>query len=384
MLDILLGGVMKKRLLLVAMFVIATCAFSVEVPILGGYSTTSAGKKIPGYWLNDKWHELSFPNNYFAGTVSAVFIVGEDLYFAGTLINESKIMLPCYWKNNKLTLLPIASKDIEGKCGVARSIFIRNDNIAVSGYVSLTNGSYRNYAVYWINNELKVLPDLSTPAKASAANNIILGEKIYATGDSTDNRGCSIPSIWTNSEWNKMDVPDYVSRVIISKTIMLDGSIVTAGAFMEKPSEGADPTWGMIQPCYWINTIRFNLPFFINDKRIYTTAIAKYNNKLVFSGVMEMNFADIQKGKPPLNLPTFFNGEEWILLPFLSKNQTNETTDIKIVNGDTIISGYSIDNDGVAYPGFWLNKVWHSLPVLSKKGKGSHNATCIGIVITDI
>lgn len=65
----------------------------------GGYSTTSSGIMVPGYWANGVWHRLTPLNSKKDSMVQSLFVFGTTVYAGGYCVDGDGIKVPGYWVN---------------------------------------------------------------------------------------------------------------------------------------------------------------------------------------------------------------------------------------------------------------------------------------------
>lgn len=89
--------------------------FSVDSDLyISGY----IGGRIPCYWKNSKYHELSYKHS---GRASSIRVKNNTVFIVGSTSDRDGITIPCIWINGNREDLPIGEKGIAGK---AVSIFI--------------------------------------------------------------------------------------------------------------------------------------------------------------------------------------------------------------------------------------------------------------------
>ncbi len=109
------------------------------------------GNNISTYWKNGVATQLKSTNGYFVAGVRSLFVAGNDVYAATTVLEPSGYPAPAYWKNGVETDLFLNGSNT----GFANSIFVFGTDVYVAGQT--VAGQSAAGAVYWKNGNLTVL-----------------------------------------------------------------------------------------------------------------------------------------------------------------------------------------------------------------------------------
>ena len=147
-----------------------------------------------------------FVDDSLANVATGIALNGDDVYFSGSYVEEgSSVQYPAYWKNGQRTILAIP----DGSSGFAEDIAIRNDTVFVSGSYDLSDGPER-------------------------------------------------PCLWTNGEFEDLELPEGMENSAKASRIAVVGSdIYVSGYYVETVGSGTEDDVGKI--CYWKNGARTDI-----------------------------------------------------------------------------------------------------------------------------
>lgn len=111
---------------------------------VGGFIKNSQGKQAACYWKNNQRTDLM--DGTANSVVNSIFADGTVIYAAGYYVNASSVNIACYWKDGtKYDLSP----------GKANSVFVSGNNLYIAGTYLNNN---ENVACYWKNGTRSDLP----------------------------------------------------------------------------------------------------------------------------------------------------------------------------------------------------------------------------------
>lgn len=267
-------------------------------------------------------------------------------------------MKPAYWEYGKLVELTIASKGFESISGRIASMVIDNEDVYFGGSIDiLVNGKRRSVAAIWKNEELCIIPNKPNEIWYTASVDCLQmrNKELVAAGIIQNQNGYKFPAIWTNDEWSFLDIPKDTSRILYETLCIINDNIIAVATYLDKTVEGVDPTWGIMNPVYWINGNQQKLPIPIENKRCWCRGVAYNNNDQYIAGSIELNQEEIMKGKTAINTPGYWKNSKWNMLPVLQKGKSAETTSILAINNSIVIGGWCVDADNNRKAVYWID-----------------------------
>ena len=203
------------------------------------------GKRYSAYWKNGEVVNLTSGNEY-QSEATAIFVEGNDVYVAGYFRPSSSDFDKIgYWKNGTFTELGTGhvidifvvkgivyvTGDEQGKVafwkngvvnhltdglaqGFATAIFVKDNDVYVSGYVYGTGGF--KVAKYWKNGIVANLSDGTSHAMATDI--AMVGNDLYVAGHTTNAAGKGIVQYWKNGVGTNLtdgSQNDYASKMIV-------------------------------------------------------------------------------------------------------------------------------------------------------------------------
>jgi hypothetical protein len=221
-----------------------------DVYICGGILHDGSVYQTPCYWKNGELVKLkvSIPNA--SGSGNAVFVSADDVYIVGDLlasINGSAISVPCLWKNGVQVDLSINSF----RSGLAESLFVIGSDVFVAGTV-LTD-SYDPVPCVWNNGEPQTdLSVIDGAAGGWAYSLFVLNGDVYVAGMVGSKSGFATPCTWKNAIRTDLPMIDASQLGCGCNSIAVSGDDVYAAGFSSN-------SFYFEIPCYWKNGVRVDL-----------------------------------------------------------------------------------------------------------------------------
>jgi hypothetical protein len=236
-----------------------------------------------------------------------------DVYVAGSYSNGTN-SIPCYWKNDVRTDLPLTTGEIRGW---AEKIIVVGSEIYIIGNVD--NGT-RSVGCYWKNGVISLLSN-----NGYANDMAILNGDIYIVGfyESEDN---FFACYWKNSIKTDLPIPEGGKYGSASTISIYGNSVYIAGHY--QPVGGSD--YGLV--CYWKDGVRTD--FTVVDFNIRDMTVA--GNDVFMVG----------------------EGSSYPRTPQLWKNGSYYTLSVPS-GGDSMAYGVTLSNDNIFIVGFYEN--WSSI-----------------------
>jgi hypothetical protein len=293
---------------------------------------------IPAFWKNSVATSLSSPNPY--GAVTAMTIVGSDIYFAGYSFTNSANpanSAVTYWKNGVASVLQ--NYDFPGS---ATGIAVSGTDIYITGYSnSLTDDSV---PAYWKNGVVDTLQYSGQNVQTLGI--AVAGTNVYVVGhDDWLLRSL----VWKNGVMTSLGL-GYPAAIAIADT-----NVYVAGD--SYPSNGA----GVFIATIWENALTTPLSY------TNPTYYASQANAIAISGsdVYVAGYTVDQNGTGTDVATYWKNG-----LPVtLDHGMANA---IYVSGSDVYVAGNKYNNTGLLVPVYWKNGVAQSL-----QGNGSANAISV-------
>ncbi|MBF0441468.1 MAG: hypothetical protein HQK54_06155 [Oligoflexales bacterium] len=184
---------------------------------IGGYSSYFSSEKstmsVAMYWKNDTVTALT--SEKINSRINDMTISGNDIYAAGGVQNEQKIMVPGYWKNWEFVKLTPADP---AKSSEAKAITVIGTNVYAAGYTK--NDSGVELPVYWINGAVKALAAVGDSAKSDmeVTSIAVSGSDVYVGGYIDNSSGATTAGYWKNEVWTQLPSLDQGSSILLAMT----------------------------------------------------------------------------------------------------------------------------------------------------------------------
>jgi len=300
-----------------------------SVYIIGSYYESDTRRTRAGYWHDGVWNKLATPPCTVQSMAEHIFIVGTEVYIAGCCrIGPSN--KHGYWKNGVWNTLDTLNKDNEKTCSFIS--VAANDDVYIAGarHMGESGSLWKKHAGYWLNNIWHDLPVPSDCDFSETTGICIANENVYISGSYGDSSFRRInPCYWINGlryDLSAIENNSYTSGIVVS-----GGNVYT----LECGSG------------YWINDAWHKLP-----REGENISIAVSGNDVYVVGSSNKTagywFNDTWK---TLNKP---DGSDYISL-----------NKIAIFENDVYITGRYHDIDEKSKSCYWLNGIFHSLAVPS-------------------
>ncbi len=333
-------------------------------------------KYFPGYWKNNIWYSLSSPDNEYVPIISDITNFGDDIYIVGYFDSSQiqrdyrlKTEYPGYWKNdtwndlsfpdNYLNANVVSVNVVDGKIVISGNCSLKNEYLNGSGSIQ------KKVAGYWIDGEWQELPPISTEYCSVVTTAIVSNGKYFAGGYceyiESDSDSSIIPGYWENGKWNRIS-EDSEGKVL--SLMISENTIYAGGSFQFKDSDRYTNCvyWvdGVLTPlfgdphsgtAYGINYIT------ISGNDLYTIAF-KYDYYSQYQGFWK-NGIWIEYNIPEISHDSYTN-----IYPDINKALLNESI--------LYISGSLLNVSSDAYlkrpillhlAGIWKNNEWNQLPL---------------------
>jgi hypothetical protein len=257
-------------------------------------ASLNGNSSIATLWKNNVPVYLTTANQGYS-SAGKVFVLGSDVYVAGTEAVAASFQVARIWKNGVGTTL--SDPNIKGG---ASDVFVSGNDVYVSGY-EIIGGYYK--ARLWKNG-------LSIPLPIGTQHSIaycvyVSGNDVYVGGYTTTSSplgNASLPTIWKNN------IPIYYTNIINGNTI---NSIAVSGSDLY--AAGSANGSGYI----WKNGIATSIPnsgelfsVFVNGNDVYTAG-DYINNSQGYSGVWKNGVANqLPNNNPGLAYSVYVRGTD--------------------------------------------------------------------------
>lgn len=171
-----------------------------DIYVAGNYQFSETSNNSQAvYWKNFDSHLLPAVKGYNTSKARAVAVSGADVYVVGydhgKYGQATTTGVPCYWKNNVETALPIPA----GTTGIANAVVTNGTDVYIAGYYVTNDATHSTRAVMWKNG---VATTIAFNKESSCANAIALdGTDVYICGDASIN-GVLCGIYWKNNDWH--------------------------------------------------------------------------------------------------------------------------------------------------------------------------------------
>ena len=164
---------------------------------VAGYEFLNSGYPAPvvKYWKNSTENSLTAGTAYNSGLANSIYVVGSDVYVAGSIANQSiASFVATYWKNGT----PVSLSDGTKVIGEAQSIFVVDNDVYVAGKIKPGLGvGGVPIATYWKNGTAISLTNGNRDAAAYSI--YVNGSDVYVAGYEEDgSTGLSVAKYWKN------------------------------------------------------------------------------------------------------------------------------------------------------------------------------------------
>jgi hypothetical protein len=210
---------------------------------------------VPMYWKDGARVDLPVLPGDMGGVANGIRVVNGDIYVSGyraadyyRYSTKTLLAIPCYWKNNVLTSLPVISEDVGG---LAESIFVSANDVYIAGSVLDGSGDF-SVPCYWKNGQRIDLGLPGTCRSAMAKSLFIEGDDVYVSASGFLQSWLSVPLVWTNGTWTELSKINPAGYGWTSGLSVDGHDVHVCGGTWD---EAKNPT-----PCTWMNNERFDLP----------------------------------------------------------------------------------------------------------------------------
>lgn len=196
-------------------------------------ATTSPTKRLACYWKDGEQYFLPEVDNQ--QNPSCIAVQGTDVYIGGS--EDSRDYAgpfpyihdqPLYWKNGTAINLP--KKELHA--AYPMDIAVSGNDVYIAGHGKIYSQTDRakEFAVYWKNNEITVLTDGNTDARAYGI--FLDGQDVYVCG--WDN---NMPCYWKNGSKVELKIADGAnygqaySICVVGNNVYVAGLIDDAGVY---------------------------------------------------------------------------------------------------------------------------------------------------------
>lgn len=357
-----------------------------------GYSTSNDDVKVPCYWKNEERTDLPVLNSAKDGYVNAVKVIENIVCAAGYTTDNADVEVPCYWVDEERIDLQTLDPT---KSAQTMDIQVIGNTVFTAGYS--TNSDDVKIPCYWINEERIDLPVIDASGNGQANTIQIVENSIYVAGYITNGSGIETPCYWINDTLIILSVAEAGKNARANAMQIVDNNIYITG-FSHNSAD-------IEISCYWFNGIYKILPLFLDFYRhdTYVEVDAKgfaYDVQVTNGTMYSVGYYEIYDYSydfVPPNIAAYI--ESYIsysgILPyrrvpcywindtarvkFLASNtEDGEVNAIKVTNNTMYSAGYNTNHLGIVAPCYWIgddNRI--DLPVIDLNKEG--HATTIYI-----
>ncbi len=166
-----------------------------------GMIAPDEGVDLPCYWIGDTIVILPVPEPDKGGQAQAIYVVENDVYVGGYIINEFDVEVPCYWQNGTYNDLPVPDTDEDAR---VEAIQVVGNKIYTAGY-NIDEATNDENPCYWEDKTHISLPFLDPGQEEGAVYDIQVVEKTIYTAGYARNAGPRKPCSWINLD-NPMEL----------------------------------------------------------------------------------------------------------------------------------------------------------------------------------
>ncbi len=296
---------------------------------IAGHTQNNSSDFVPCYWKNDTRTDLPVLYDTEDAYAEAIYVEGNIVYTAGSCSVDpiDLFFVPCYWKNDVRIDLPTIDPILGGK---ATAIYATPGAVFTGGY-SVNPESPGFIPCYWINETRVDLPTLG-PGIGFVEAIQVVGSTIYTAGVSNE-----VPCYWVNDTLIILPVSE-VGRPGWAYAIkVVEDDVYVAGSI--------ENTDGEIVPCFWVNGNRTDL------SDLYGTAygIDVVGKDIYTAGINYPYPMSITDG------PYYWKNRIRVGLPVIDATRPAEAHGIQVMENTIYTAGFTNNNSGDEVPCYWLN-----------------------------
>lgn len=316
---------------------------------IAGHTQNNSSDFVPCFWKNDTRTDLPVLYDTEDAYAEAIYVQGDIVYTAGSCSISAidLFFVPCYWKNDTRIDLPTIDPILGGK---ATAIYATPGAVFTGGY-SVNPESPGFIPCYWLNETRVDLPTLG-PGIGFVEAIQVVGNTVYTAGVSNE-----VPCYWVNDTLIILPVSE-VGRPGWAYAIKVVEDDVYVAGFIEN-------TAGDIVPCFWVNGNRTDL----SDLFGAAYSIDVVGKDIYTAGINYPNPAPITHG------PYYWKNRIRVGLPVIDATRPAEAHGIQVVENTIYTAGFTNNNSGDEVPCYWLNHNTRvDLPVLDPTKSGQAKA----------
>lgn len=153
---------------------------------IGGVVPSAANAVI---WENATAMPLKMPSGTTSSEINSVYVSGNNVYGAGTIVLNNKENFPAFWKDSTPTVLPVISIYNGGE-----SVFVSGNDVYVAGFDTYEPGKY--LAMLWKNGEAIRLTDGTSSAYARSV--YVVNNQAYVAGYEQVKKKYNAAMLWAD------------------------------------------------------------------------------------------------------------------------------------------------------------------------------------------
>lgn len=227
---------------------------------VAGYAGNKHQTEMPVYWKDGRVTYLPVPDEEGGGYALGMETDAKDLYIFGYVVAKEGIQVPAYWKNGQLVQLEIP-KDFEG---AVNDMGFLNGTVYAAGVITKNVGSSEILKpVYWINGKMTALVPVDAGDYGEILGFDVLPDgTLYLGGWFAKNSGgistLPAPTLWINSASQSLSMPDETLDGRATNVMILSkDSVYVTGFNYVRSASGQDSPVPVA--CNWINGKRADL-----------------------------------------------------------------------------------------------------------------------------
>lgn len=295
---------------------------------IAGHTQNNSSNFVPCYWKNDTRTDLPVLYDTEDAYAEAIYVQGGIVYTAGSCSTSAidLFFVPCYWRDDTRIDLPTIDPILGGK---ATAIYATPGAVFTGGH-SLNPDGISYTPCYWLNETRIDLPVLGGSGFVEAIQ--VVGSTIYTAGVSD-----AVPCYWVNDTLIILPVSE-VGRIGWAYAIKVIEDDVYVAGFVEN-------TDGDLVPCFWVNGERTDL----SDTIGVAYGIDVVGNDVYTAGP---NY--------PYSYSTDFAPYYWknrirVGMPVIDATRPAEAHGVQVVENTIYTAGFTNNNSGDEVPCYWLN-----------------------------